>query len=127
MQNNIIKSYGPSAQYQGPVSNAINDLTVTSTGKAWMSGNGGVSSYSSGYWTNFTKASSGGGLTSDFCSGIAVDSVGNVWVGTAGFGIDVYDGSSWSHYDVQSTGGGLASDVINDILVLGEEEKFRTR
>jgi hypothetical protein len=62
----------------------------------------------------FTSYGTGQGLSITTVTSSAIDSLGNLWFGTAGGGIIRYDGKSFTNYNAAQ---GLAGNVVMWILV----------
>ena len=97
----------------GLAGSSVYDVLIDSDNSLyWFACNGGgvtkfdgVSSY-----TNYTNASTGGGLIANTVQAVALDSSGYYWFGTYS-GASRFDGASdWSTYTNASTGGGLVGD-----------------
>ncbi|MGE5457605.1 MAG: T9SS type A sorting domain-containing protein [Methanococcaceae archaeon] len=54
------------------------------------------------------------GLPSDYLGSIAADPMGNLWLGSSGYGLIKYDGSEWTRYTIHNSD--LPSDFINPIV-----------
>jgi hypothetical protein len=61
-------------------------------------------------WTQFTQASTHGGLGDDECYALACDRLGRVWVGTLRDGVSVYNGKDWKTFG--PVDGPLGSHVV---------------
>ncbi len=98
------------------------DIIQSSDGILWYATDGGgLNSYN---WKtkeikNFSKQTSGGGLTTNQCYSLVEDSNGIIWVGTDGGGINLFDPESESWVKNYKTGDGsnLTSDTIWDIFI----------
>jgi len=75
-----------------------------------------VSRFDGVNWTSYIAGESG--LVGWEVNAIAIDCEGNVWVGTARYGVIKFDGATWTTYDTSNSG--LESDYIKAIATDNE-------
>ena len=75
-----------------------------------------VSRFDGVNWTSYIAGESG--LVGWEVNAIAIDCEGNVWVGTARYGVSKFDGTNWTTYDTSNSG--LESNFITAIAVDNE-------
>lgn len=99
----------------------IYDLEIDKNGTKWMTTWGaGLFSFDGVNWNNYNTSNSP--LSSDLLQRIAVDTSGNVWVGTDyGQGLHFFDGNSWAHYD---TVGGQTINDVHEIFIDRNNNKW---
>ena len=93
-------------------SDAVRDVLVISEqlNRVWIATGNGVAIYNDGTWQVFKNE-----LASVDTTCLAIDSFGNVWVGTNGNGVSVYSAGIWTNY--HRTNSGLANDTVRSITV----------
>jgi len=85
----------------------FNALTLDAKGRPWAAHSAGVDVFENGTWTSMEK-SDGSSPES-----LALDSRGQIWLGTLSDGVYNFDGTSWAHYDRASES--LASNHVTSI------------
>ena len=93
-------------------SDAVRDVLIISEqlNRVWIATGNGVAIYNNGTWQVFKNE-----LASIDTTSLAIDSFGNVWVGTNGHGVSVNSGGIWTNY--HRTNSGLANDTVRNITV----------
>jgi ligand-binding sensor domain-containing protein len=104
--------------------NDVRDLALDPAGNLWVATERGLGKRAAnGEWTMYNRQTTGGRLTSDDVTTVAVAGGGVIWVGLAQFwdgvqwtggGVARLQDNQWSVYTVQD---GLASDTVTDIAV----------
>jgi hypothetical protein len=94
-------------------SNRVNGIAIDAEGNKWFGAyNGGVSVLDDGgtphnksddAWTTY-DAWTTPGLASNRIFAIAIDTEGNIWVGTEWGGVSKFDGATWTTYDPSNSG-----------------------
>ena len=88
----------------------VTDIAFGNNGDVWIATQDGLAKYSSGTWQLFNVQNSG--IAGNFVTGVSVDNLGRVWLGTSNFGVSMFDGSTWKTYTV---------DSMKVPLVIGDE------
>jgi ligand-binding sensor domain-containing protein len=104
--------------------NAVRDVALDTAGNLWVATDRGLGKRAAdGTWTVYDRVTTGGKLTSDDITAVAVAGGGAVWVGMAQFwdgvqwtggGVARFQSDQWAAYSVQD---GLASNTVTDIAI----------
>jgi len=76
-----------------------------------------------GYSNPKVQYTIGNGLVDNDVNAIAIDSQGNIWVGTMG-GVSKFDGTNWTHYTRTNTSNGLVCDSVWAIEIDSQGNKW---
>ncbi len=89
-------------------SDVVRDVLIVSEqlNRVWLATDNGAAIFNNGNWQIFRNIDT---------TSLAIDSSGNVWVGTNGHGASVYNGVVWA--DHTTTNSTIASDTIRDITI----------
>jgi len=100
-------------QETGLASADVRALAVGADGNIWVgashSTQGGVSRFDGAHWQPLPDFN---GSLPNLVTALAVDSAGDAWVGTDGYGVSRWDGVRWQTY---TTDDGLPSDIVRGI------------
>ncbi len=97
------------------------DMMGDGNSSIWLATSVGIAKFDGTFWTNYHSLNSG--LTADYCSSIAIDSLNNIWIGS-GIQSDFYyrkgaltkfDGSTWTTFD--SLNSPLPSNSVLDLSI----------
>lgn len=91
----------------------VYDMVVDAQGNKWIATCGGVAKFDGYEWTTYNDD-----VSARWVTAVALDSTGNVWIGTGAYGpkgAARYDGSEWTVFDMANSD--LPSNDINDITV----------
>jgi len=94
-------------------SGQLHDMVQDSSGIYWIASNDGLIRFDGTNFSMYTTANSG--ICSNRLRCIAVDSVGNLWMGSWDAGISKWNGTTWQTINI--TNSPLTSPIINDICV----------
>lgn len=100
----------------GLISDYITCITIDEkNGRVWIGTNAGLSScnLAGKEWQRYTDKT---GLPNSVIRDVAIDSAGNLWVGTPS-GIAIYDGAAWKTVTDRQ---GLAQNSVHSIKVKGD-------
>lgn len=89
------------------------DMVQDSAGIYWIASNQGLLKFDGQSFQVFNTQNSG--ITSNRTRCLAIDSTGNLWIGTWDSGVIKYTGSAWVNYNVRNSP--LTSPIINDVLI----------
>lgn len=85
----------------------FNALALDAKGRPWAAHSAGVDVFENGAWTSLEKSDSSSPES------LAVDSKGQIWVGTLSDGVYNFDGTSWANHDRASES--LPSNYVTSI------------
>ncbi|HEY3372398.1 MAG TPA: two-component regulator propeller domain-containing protein [Prolixibacteraceae bacterium] len=112
----------------GLLNNYVNNLVIDSRGKLVVgSGSyskekdlyeGGISRFDGLNWVNYHTTD---GLAMDWILSMAVDRLGNTWIGTNGGGVSKFDGSHWTTY---TRADGLSANEVWSIAIDKDDTKW---
>ena len=80
---------------------------------------GGLAKFDGTKWTVYNTSNSG--LPNDYITSIAIDYLGNKWIGTGG-GLSRFDGTNWTVYNIANSG--LPNDWVNTLAIDGSGNKW---
>ena len=89
-------------------SDIVRDVLIVSEqlNRVWLATASGAAIFNNGIWQPFQNIDT---------TSLAIDSSGNVWVGTNGHGVSVRTGEIWDDYTTANSA--IASDTIRDITI----------
>jgi ligand-binding sensor domain-containing protein len=97
----------------GISSNLVYDLVIAPDHTVWAATGNGVVSYKIGTWTLYDTVNSS--IPDPYCTTIAVDSAGTVWVGTGYAGAARFSGGVWTLFDTANSD--IPHNTIFDITI----------
>ncbi|TAH42559.1 MAG: T9SS type A sorting domain-containing protein [Bacteroidetes bacterium] len=97
------------------------DMTGDLNENIWLATSAGIAKFDGTFWTIYNSSNSG--LTANYCSSIAIDSLNNIWIGSGEQGdfyyrrgaLTKFDGSTWTTFD--SLNSPLPSNSIQELSI----------